>query len=154
MRNWQRSLRRASFRGVAFWVESDSPETGRRIAVHEVSGGERAITEDMGRRARSVFVAAYVIGDAADVGALALDAACSAPGASLLTLPMDRARQMHCLSCRRARHRDRAGYVAFDMEFVEAGGAGIAGSTGLGALRDIFAAGVSSASVGLSVLGW
>ena len=48
MRAWDRAFRRASFRGVAFWVRRDGPLTGRRVAVHEISGGEDTPTEDLG----------------------------------------------------------------------------------------------------------
>ncbi|MEO3997179.1 DNA circularization N-terminal domain-containing protein [Mesorhizobium sp. CAU 1732] len=150
MRDWQRSLRRASFRGVPFWVESDGNETGRRVAVHEVSGGDTIITEDMGRRARSVYVSAYVIGDVADGKGHAIEAACVAPNAALLVLPIDPARSMHCLSCRRARYRDRAGYIAYDLEFVESGAGGPLGSSGLGSMRDIFSAGAAAVVTALS----
>jgi prophage DNA circulation protein len=143
MRDWRKALRKASFRGVGFWVEAETPEVGRRVAVHEVSGGERIVTEDMGRRAREVFVSVYLAGDYADYAGLAPETACAAPGASVLALPIDPPRLMHCLTRRRSRQKDRMGYMAYDLEFVEAGtGAGPA-TGGVNALREIFDDGVA-----------
>lgn len=146
------TLRRASFRGAPFWVEADGPEVGRRVAVHEISGGESPVTEDMGRRASTVQVAAYVAGDAADLVGLALEASCAAPGASFLILPMDPPRMMHCLSCRRSRRRDAMGYVGYDLEFVEAGQGAAVEPSGLPSLRGIFAAGVGIVAAALASL--
>lgn len=150
MRDWKRALRRASFRGVPFWVEIDENDVGRRVAVHEISGGEAVLTEDMGRRARSVFVAAYVVGDRSDSAGRTLETACDAPGASRLALPMDPARSMHCLSCRRNRHKDRMGYIAYDLEFVEAGSGVAPAAGGLNAMRNVFDAGLATAAAALS----
>lgn len=152
MRDWTKTLRRASFRGVPFWVDEDGPDLGRRVAVHEISGGENPVTEDMGRRATTVYAAAYVTGDAADAVGLALEAACAAPGASLLILPMDPPRMMHCLSCRRSRRRDAMGYVGYDLEFVEAGQGASTGPLGLPALRSIFSAGAGAVAAALAAL--
>lgn len=150
-RNWRTALRPASFRGVPFWVESDDTDgVGRRVVVHEPSGAETHLSEDLGQTTRMAFVAAYVVGDIADAQAHALETACAAPGAALLALPIDMPRQMHCLSCRRSRHRDRAGYIAYDLEFVLAGTGAASTQSGLGQLRDIFLGGVAAVS---SVLG-
>lgn len=150
MRDWMRTLRRASFRGVPFWVEIDENDGGRRVVVHEISGGETILTEDMGRRAKGIFVAAYVVGDLSDGAGRALEAACDAPGPSRLALPMDPARTMHCLSCRRSRHKERMGYIAYDLEFVEAGNGATPTAGGLNALRNVFDAGFATAAAALS----
>lgn len=153
MRDWTAALRPASFRGVRFWVEADAPETGRRVAVHEIAGGERPVTEDMGRRALTIDVSAYVASDTADAEGWALERACAARGAGPLVLPMDPLRLAHCETCARERQRDRAGYVAYSLSFVEAGtgagaGAGSAGG-GLSVLRTVFAAGLAAAAAAM-----
>jgi len=150
-RNWMRTLRPASFRGVPFLVESDDHDgSARRVVVHEISGGERHLTEDMGAMARTVFVIAYVTGDAADARAIALEAACGAPGPALLMLPIDLARQMHCTACRRNRNRDQGGYIAFDLEFVSAGDSSGAAQSGLGMLRDAFSGDLDAVAAALA----
>ncbi|WAC26434.1 DNA circularization N-terminal domain-containing protein [Ancylobacter sp. SL191] len=160
MRNWQKALRRASFRGVQFWVEEDGPERGRRVAVHNIAAGEAPVTEDLGRVATEYRVRAYVASDSADAEGWALEAACSAAGPSLLTLPMDPAALAHCVSCRRSRTRDQAGYVAYDLLFVEAsdsvnsalGGASVGFSGGGLSLGGSLSLGGLSAGIGVNAL--
>ncbi len=148
-RNWLKTLRRASFRGVAFHVEGDGGLVGRRVAVHDISGGEAPVTEDMGALAREMQVQAYVAGDAADAAGQALEAACAAPGPALLVLPIDAARLMHCTGCHRRRDRDGAGYLAYDLDFVQAGMGVAADGGALAALRTVFqdAAGAAAAAL-------
>ncbi|MBS9720172.1 DNA circularization N-terminal domain-containing protein [Tianweitania sp. BSSL-BM11] len=143
MRNWNRAFRRASFRGVRFWVDDDGPQKGRRVAVHEISGGDTPVVEDMGRSAIEFAVSAYLASDLADVEGLSLEAACNAYGPGLLTLPMDPAQMALCIGCRRNRAKDRNGFIGYDLRFVEAGGGGLAVVTGLPALRDVFSSGLS-----------
>ncbi len=150
MRAWESAFRRASFRGVRFWVENEEPGHGRRVAVHDISGGEEPVTQDMGRRTREFRVSAYLASDTADLEGLALEAVCDAPGAALLVLPMDMPQMARCLGCDRNRSKDRNGYIAYSLRFVEAGGAGLAGMAGLPALRSVFSAGVGAAASALA----
>lgn len=143
MRDWFR-LRQASFRGARFYVDEDGPDVGRRVAVHDISGGERPVTEDMGREATVFTVSAYVTGDEADALGHALQAACERPGPGLLTLPIDPAKRVHCRGCSRSREKDRNGYIAYRLDFVEAGSGSGGIGTALGALRDVFTAGVGA----------
>lgn len=149
-RNWLKTLRHASFRGVPFLVDADGPISGRRVAVHDISGGEAPVTEDMGIMAREIHVRAYVAGDASDMAGLALEQACQAPGPSLLALPMDPPQLMHCIECRRVRRKEKAGYVAYDLSFVVAGAGIPALGDALSALRGVFAATVKSAASALA----
>lgn len=145
MRNWLTALRPASFRGVAFRVDGEQPDGGRRVAVHEISGGEAPLTEDMGRATREISVDAWVAGDFADAAGLALEAACDLAGPALLMLPMDRPRMVRCTGCQRDRRKDAAGYVAYRLSFVEAGGAAF-GVSALAALRGVFSARAGAAA--------
>lgn len=146
MRAWELAFRRASFRGAVFWVEEDAPHRGRRVAVMPVSGGEAVLTEDMGRAPVDFRVSAYVASDVADAEGLALEAACAAPGPARLVLPMDAGLSAHCVSCQRNRTRDRNGYIAYDLAFIPAGVGSPTAASGLGAVRDVFAAGVGAAA--------
>lgn len=149
-RDWAKTLRRASFRGVSFWVDAEEPEVGRRVVVHETSGGEVVLTEDMGARSKTVFVEAYVAGDLADFAGHALEAACGAPGASLLILPMDPGEAAHCTSCARNRRKDRNGFIAYRLEFIRAGGGISFAASGLGQLRQAFASGVAAVAAAVA----
>lgn len=53
----------ASFRGVPFGILSDQFETGRRTARHEFPGRDKPYIEDLGRRARTFAIEAFVVGD-------------------------------------------------------------------------------------------
>lgn len=150
MRNWARAFRRASFRGVRFWVEKDGPDGGRRVAIHEVSGGDRHQTEDLGRKTDMHRITAYVASDLADIEGLALEAACKAPGPSILVLPMDRPFSANCIGIRRSRDRDENGYVGYDLAFVPAGGLLGGAPSPLGAMRIAFAANIGTVSLSLS----
>lgn len=150
MRDWLNTLRRASFRGVPFWVDTDGPETGRRVVVHEAAGAEAPVTEDMGRMTRSIWVSAYVTGDVADALGAALEAACSAPGASILVMPIDPVQFVHCTACRRNRRRDRAGYIGYDLQFVEAGSGASFASGGMAGLRDVYSGGLAQGASALA----
>lgn len=152
MRDWARSARPASFRGARFHVDVDGPESGRRIVVHDVTSGEAALTEDLGALQRRFAVDAYIASDRADLLGLALEAACSRPGAGLLMLPFDAPVMAHCEACTRDRRRDRMGYFAYRLDFVEAGGAAAAFASPIGAMREVFSAGAADAASGLARL--
>lgn len=151
MADWENRFRRARFRGVRFWVDSDDgPERGRRAVIHEISGGEAPVTEDMGRLSRSFLVSAYVSGDDAISEGVALERAAEVPGAGRLVLPMDPAQRVHCIGCVRNRSKDRNGFIAYRMIFREAG-AGSAGLASPSAQLRISISGVAGVSAELSV---
>lgn len=149
MRDWARTLRRASFRGVPFWVEEGGPTVGRRVAVHNISGGEQAVTEDMGQLSGEIAITGYLVSDLVDLQGWALEAACSAFGPAPLILPMDPGALAHCLSCRRSFAKDRLGYLAYDFSFVRAGSGMGAPAIGLPALRTSFEIGLGPVTLSL-----
>lgn len=55
-------LQPASFRGVAFRVDSDDLQVGRRTVLHEYPGRDTPSVEDMGRETREYAISAYLIG--------------------------------------------------------------------------------------------
>lgn len=121
MRDWSRALFPASFRGVPFWVEADEERGGRRIVTHEFPMRDEPFNEDLGQKAAFFSVTAYLVSDMADAEAAALAAACRTRGPAVLVLPMHGPLTARCVDFRRARERDRAGYVAYDLEFVREG---------------------------------
>lgn len=60
--SWRDQLRKASFRGVEFFVDSADGTIGRRTVLHEYPLRDKPYVEDLGRRARSFTVEAYVLG--------------------------------------------------------------------------------------------
>lgn len=125
-RDWPSTLRRASFRGAQFFVESDQLETGRRLVVHEFPLRDAPYIEDLGRKAGRIQVTAYLVGDSADSEAQSLRSACERRGAGTLSLPLERFRA-HCEECRRDFNKDRLGYVAFSLSFARESSLGAGG---------------------------
>lgn len=62
MTGWRDSLRPASWRGLACFVEAAEASGGRRLAVHEYPLRDEPYPEDMGRRQRRWSVTAYILG--------------------------------------------------------------------------------------------
>lgn len=60
--SWTDRLQAASFRGVAFKVDGDDLQIGRRTVVHEYPGRDTPSVEDMGRETREYAITAYLIG--------------------------------------------------------------------------------------------
>ncbi|CUA90226.1 Mu-like prophage DNA circulation protein [Chelatococcus sambhunathii] len=121
MRDWSRTLFHASFRGVPFWVEVDEERGGRRIVTHEFPMRDEPFHEDLGEKAAIFSVTAYLASDAADAEAAALASASRARGPAVLVLPMHGPLTARCVDFRRSRERDRAGYVAYELDFVREG---------------------------------
>ncbi|OLP56827.1 hypothetical protein BJF92_12205 [Rhizobium rhizosphaerae] len=151
MRDWVKLLRAASYRGVPFYVESDTHDGGKRLGLHELAGGYTAYVEEMGARAERVSVTAYLLGDVADLQGAALRAACQMPGPGLLCLPVDLPRMAYVEEFSRMRERDRMGYIAFGLTAVPAG-AGAVAALGLGNLAAAFQSGVSKAAASFAGL--
>ncbi len=119
-RDWPRTLRPAHYGGAGFFVDQDTIETGRRLEVHEFPHADAPYVEDLGRKANTISVTAYVLSDSADSEAARLMRVCGAGGAKLLSLPLERL-QAHCESASRNFTKDRLGYIAFDMKLVRDG---------------------------------
>lgn len=143
-------MRRASFRGVPFWVEADVSDGGKNLARHEGAAIFNPRVEEMGARAAAFTVTAYLTGDTADLQAQALMAACKMPGAGLLRLPIDGAQSVLIEDYSRLRERDKAGYIAFGMTAVPAG-ADFVPALSLGDLSVSFSVSLGPASLSLSV---
>lgn len=134
MRDWTQTLRPASFRGVPFKVETEGlAGGGRHVAIHEYVRSEEVWAEDMGRKANRYRVTAYIANDLADAHGAALVAALTQPGSGMLMLPMLGPVEVMISGDINTNHsRDRLGYVGFDFEAVEAGGASLFPSLSLG----------------------
>jgi prophage DNA circulation protein len=115
------SLRIASFRGVQFWVQSDEVEVGRRLVVHEFPNRDRPFVEDLGEKHTSYHVSAYLASDSVLAEKDSLLAACRRRGVGTLVLPTEGGQMVRCKSARRTHEKDQLGFIAFKLEFVEAG---------------------------------
>ena len=115
-------LRPASFRGVPFVVDVAAGEGGRRIVTHEFPLRDQPYTEDLGRAAQRHRIRAFVIGDDYQDKRDALLAACQDKNtAGTLVHPFLGERQCRSGLLRWSESKDRGGYAAFDIDFVEDG---------------------------------
>lgn len=127
MRDWIRTLARASYRGASFHIEKASGQkAGRAVVTHKYVKSEQHATEDMGRLPREFRVQAYIANDAADADMAALLQVCSTSGPGLLVLPMFEPVMVRCTNCSPSAEKTKLGFVAFDLDFIEAGSDGAA----------------------------
>lgn len=148
MRDWRLTLYPASFRGVPFKVENEElGEAGRHVATHEFVRSEEVLSEDMGRRANKYRVTAYIANDLADVQGQLLVSACTRRGAGTLVLPWQGPVEVMCTGVRTSHERERIGYAAFELEFVESGSASLFPPMALG---DRLAAAAAASIAGMA----
>lgn len=122
MRDWTKTLPNASFRGQPFFVEREQlAGSARKVAEHDYAKSEDHATEDMGRNTRRFRFTAYIVGDNADSDARAFVELCSTPGDGLLNLQIFGSYTVKCTGCDGSAEKERQGYVAFELEFIESG---------------------------------
>lgn len=78
--DWRTRLQQASWRGVPFQTLGGQIRVGRRNAVHEYPFRDTVWVEDLGRSARRITVAGFLVGDDVVAQRERLVAACEAPG--------------------------------------------------------------------------
>jgi prophage DNA circulation protein len=150
---WRSSLRRASFRGAQFHVDTGVRESGRRVVNHEFPKRNTPYAEDMGRRGREFTVRGYIIVYPRDTGDLlqqknyipardSLILALETDGSANLQLPTLGVLNVMCQRYRVTEEDKLGGYCVFDMTFTEFGQAPATGT------RDS-AAGVTYAAANL-----
>lgn len=112
-----RRLRRASFNGIGFHVDTDDIEAGHRVASPTIPNGSW-INESFGPQPRKFEVEAYLTGDAASAGAAALLEAAETSHIGLLVLPEGGARMVRLTKARRQFAKDRLGFLSISLEAV------------------------------------
>ncbi len=128
---WRSKLKPAGFRGVAFFVESDELDTGRRTQTHEFAGRDIPYTEDLGRKARTYSVEGYVLGSGYMAARDALIEACEKEGPGPLIVPWMPERQVNCTGCKKKESQAEGGIARFSLTFAEAGQAATPTATAL-----------------------
>ena len=124
---WRDSLVMASFRNVEFHVEMGSMSSGRRTVVFEYPKRDLPYSEDMGRSARRwQFTAYLILGDKGIRNNLMqqrdeLIRALEKELAGVLIHPDLGQEYVMCERYTYSEQRERGGYMAFDLQFVEAG---------------------------------
>lgn len=123
-KDWLKSLWRTSYKGAAFWVETDVEGGARRIVIHEFPMRDTPYLEDLGERYREFTVTAYVASDNADREAAALMQVCATRGPGLVVLPTQGPVLVRCLEFSRTHAKDKMGYIAHSLRFVREGASG------------------------------
>lgn len=123
LRDWMRTLKPASFKGVPFLWDESTEEGGRNPVVHVFPNRDDPYIEDLGEEPRTFTVMAYVHGNAADTAAAALMNALASGGPGLLVLPVRGAVVVQALPFKRREEKDRLGYIAFECKFIRDGAA-------------------------------
>lgn len=111
----------ASFRGVAFWVESSDLSVGRRTVTHQYPQRDEPFTEDLGRAAREYRFSAFVLGDDYVEKAKKLREALEKPGAATLVHPEFGEIQVVAQPGASMSFSQSMRRVNFSLAFVEAG---------------------------------
>ncbi len=119
--SWRDLLQPASFRGVAFKFESSDASGGRRAQTHEYPMRDTPWTEDLGRKARTVSLNAYVLGADYMAARDALIAALDAAGAGTLVHRYWGELQVVVIDYRVSESSGEGGIARFSISFAEAG---------------------------------
>lgn len=120
---WRDNYRAASFRGVAFFVESADSTHGRRQAVHEHAQRDVPYTEDLGRKAREFSVSGYLIGVDYQTNRDELIKACETAGPGALVHPYRGEMTVVCRGLGLSESTSEGGMCVVKLTFLEAGGA-------------------------------
>ena len=119
--SWRDLLQPASFRGVPFKFESADASGGRRAQTHEYPMRDTPWTEDLGRKARTVSLNAYVLGADYMAARDALIAALDAAGAGTLVHRYWGELQVVVTDYRVSESSGEGGIARFSISFAEAG---------------------------------
>jgi len=121
--SWRDGLSRAAFRGVEFHVAAHEAGMGRRVQLHEYPLRDKPYAEDLGRRARTLSVEAYVLGDDYMARRDALVRAIEQPGPGTLQHPYLGEMRGSVVGFTLTESSREGGVARFVLQFVESGDA-------------------------------
>jgi len=117
---WKERLRPASWRSIAFFVDDSELAGGRKTVEHDFPQRNIPYIEDLGRRARTFNISAYVLGENYDRQRDALLQACEQPGIGDLVHPRYGKIKAQITEPIRIRERNQDGRIAvFDLVFSQ-----------------------------------
>lgn len=118
---WRDTYRAATFRGVAFFVESADSSHGRRQAVHETAQRDTPYTEDLGRKSREFSVVGYLLGKDYHLNRDELIKACELAGPGALVHPYRGEMNVVCRGLNVSETAAEGGKCTIALTFLEAG---------------------------------
>lgn len=116
---WRDQLRPASFRGIAFSLEEHEASGGRKTVPHEYPLRDDAYVEDLGRRARSYTLQAFVLDDDYFAARDALIKALEDAGPGKLVHPYLGEKNVQLVNYNFGESVRRGRYVGFTLQFME-----------------------------------
>lgn len=120
--SWKNRIRKGSFRGVPFLIESADGELGRRVVLHEYPQRDKPYSEDMGRKTRKFSLDLFVLGPDYMTARDKLIKAFETEGSGTLVHPYLGNISVVAEDVRGPRESTREGGMArFSVTFVESG---------------------------------
>lgn len=119
MDSWKQKLRQASFKGIPFYIEAISGETGRRGHLHEYPNRNTAYFEDMGKKTTLQNIEAFVIGDNYLENERQLIEACGSCGVGVLVHPFHGNFNVVCTNCAYSLKSSEMGISRLTLSFTE-----------------------------------
>ncbi|WP_375592155.1 DNA circularization protein [Chitiniphilus eburneus] len=119
--SWRDQLEKASFRGVPFHISRSGGEVGRRVQLTEYPLRDLPYAEDLGRKARTFTLDAFVLGPDYRAARDRLLAALEQPGPGELVLPSRGHQQVVAQRCSLEETTEQGGMARLSLEFAEAG---------------------------------
>lgn len=121
MSSWRDNLRPASFRGVGFLFDDGDMSGGRRLQVNEYPQRDKPFVEDLGRKARSITINGYVLGNDYAQKRDQLLAALEQPGEGELIHPRLGSLKVFAGEFRYSETKEEGRMARFSLSFTEAG---------------------------------
>jgi prophage DNA circulation protein len=118
---WLDNFRQAKFRTAEFYVPSAENRGGRRGVVHEFPKRDEPYVEDMGKKAKSFEIEAYVLGEDYFTARNALVEALDAPGVGKLVHPYLGTLDVFCTNYSFRETVTETRMARFTLSFVQAG---------------------------------
>jgi prophage DNA circulation protein len=118
----KKRIKKASYNGVAFFLQANETVGGRRIVVHEFPYSNIPATEDLGLKPKQWAIEGFIFGALYKEQSQALQDALEKDGVGALNHPyLGKNLKVRCLNYRRAEYNRELGFVLFSMIFIEAG---------------------------------
>ena len=113
--SWKDNLVDASFRGVPFFVDISTFNTGRRAVAHEFVERDAHKTEDTGKRSDSFQIEGHILGDNYFETKQAIIDACNKKGPGILSHPYYGLKNVQCmgLAVKEDTKEGRIAYLTF-----------------------------------------
>ncbi|MFJ4143526.1 DNA circularization protein [Pseudomonas sp. NPDC089734] len=117
MTTWRDRMMPASFRGIGFFIDSDSVPVGRKGQLHEFPQRDEPYFESLGKQSQIHTMSAFLIGADCFEQRDKLLAALEAVGAGELVHPWLGRMQVQVGSCTMKHNRQNGGMVQLDLVF-------------------------------------